>query len=272
MNAFRNNSLRERWSAWAGVWLVCLSVNTVMRAQSLAPCPKITSINGFKVVLDDIRFSQSGGADTQDQMFMTRLQYMLDARFRDPQFKAVVVPLRCINRYPGDISTFDHDSLQWLNDNDVVLELWGDVLPNTPGRHEAYIRYVLVPVRFYADPAEVGAYTVPHEVPAATAPDRVLQLIGGGGELVGYALASLGVKQERNQKYDLAKTNLTQAELLLSRSFGKQPSAEQKTMLQYVHSQACAVVKQARSDPAYVAKQGFLALLPDNEVEKICAQ
>ncbi len=242
------------------------------RAQSLPPCPLITNTPGLKVVLDDVRLNPAGGAakTPQDDVFMTRLRYQMESSFRDPQFSAIVTPLYC-KRYPADKSLFDQGILRNLNDNNVVLELWGDVLPSTLQKQEAYITYLLVPVRFSEFAASgQGIYTVPHTVSTAPGEGGLMALFGQGKELLAYAFIALGVKQLRNQDYDAAKKNLTEGEFRLARAFGKNLDPEHKALLTYVHQTTCSAVRQARQDSQYVAKKGALALLTDADVNKIC--
>jgi hypothetical protein len=245
--------------------------STYLPAQSLPACPEIGQSPGLKVVLDNVRLNapQGANASPQDELFMTRLRYMLETRFRDPRFKASMT--RC-NRYPASRSLFDQGTLENLNDNNVVLELWGDVLPSGPGLQQAFITYLLVPVRFSEfGSSERGVYTIPHNVPSSPDGDALLHLFGQGDELPAYALVSLGVKQLRNHEFDAAKKNLVVGQFQLSRIFGRTPDADQKALLSYVHERTCDTVRQARADATYVAKKGGLTYLSDAEVAKICA-
>ncbi len=249
--------------------LVLASVS--LWAQSLPTCTKLSG-PGFKVVLDDVRLNGGeGSASTpQDEIFMTRLNYMLDTRFHDPRFSAIMMPVRC-NRYPNK-SLFDHGALETLNDNNVVLELWGDVLPYRPGTQQAFINYVLVPVRYVEfGSSDRGIYTVPHSVPSGSGAEELLHLFTQGNELTAYALVSLGFKQLRNSQFDAAKKNLTEGQFQLTRVFGRTPDQDQRTLLSYVHERVCDTVRQARADPTYSAKKGGLTYLSEAEVTKICA-
>jgi hypothetical protein len=109
---------------------------------------------------------QGSTSSLQVETFMALLSFMLKARFDDPRFTTVMI-LRC-NRYPASKTLFDQGTLQNLNDNNVVLELWGDVLPYQSGMQRAVINYLLVPVRLSEfGSSDRGVYTVHHTTSGA---------------------------------------------------------------------------------------------------------
>jgi hypothetical protein len=251
--------------------LVLPLISGSLQAQSLPACRRIAQEPGLKVVLDDLRLSAPQGSTSSLQVepFMTLLSFVLEARFKarfdDPRFTAVMI-LRC-DRYPASKTFFDEDILQNLNDNNVVLELWGDVVSSQSGKQRAVINYLLVPVRLSEfGSSDRGIYTVHHNLRGA---DELLHLLEN--EITAYALVSLGVKQLRNHQFDVAKKNLTEAQSQLTRLFGRAPDSDQKALLSYVHEHSCDTVRQARMDPIYSAQKGGLTSLSDAEVTKICA-
>lgn len=249
--------------------LLCISYATLF-GQSLDNCSAIFSTPGLKIVRDNIRMHQSGPAHGDDDVLMLRLRFAVQTRLSEPQLRAALVQFLECTRYPTSSAVFDPSTLRLLNDNDVVLEFWGDVLPGSGGNHEALINYVLVPIRYYDNQAVAGTYTAQLELPRGITPDRIATMLAR--ELEAYVFAALGVKQMRNLKYDDARANLSRAEALLIQAFAKPPDANQKAVLAYIQAQGCEVVKQARADTSHYPRTGALVIIPDAEVKKTCGE
>lgn len=231
-----------------------------------APAP-----HSFTVLLSE----PSGGAMTDRAAvdgFLRRLQFALD-RERDEQWinpDATPVAFRaCPRRAPAlDGSEFSPEVIEQLNDQRVLLEVWGAVdRDGTPPALSAQMNYLLVPLRFAADQREaVPAAALQRlsypEAGAAPARDAV-QLVARPQDLDAFIATSLGLKLLRERRFDPAHANLCRATRLLGAMLKRPLAGRAKTELaalhRFVQDGAAKALREALADPAY-PKAGLLRL------------
>ena len=232
--------------------------------------------NSFTVLLSE----PSGGAlpdRAAIDRFLNKLQFELD-QARDERWinpGATPVAFRaCPRRAPAmDGSEFSPELVELLNDQRVLLEIWGAVeRDGTPPALSAQINYLLVPLRFAADQRET-VQTLPNGLqrlryPEAGAPPTqdAVQLVSRPLDLDAFVATALGLKLMRERAYEPAHANLCRASGLLGAML-KRPSLNQAgrgradlgALRDFVGSSAGRVLHEALADPAY-PRTGLLRL------------
>ena len=238
-------------------------------AQStVVNCP--AAPNSFTVLLSE----PSGGAMPDRaaiERFLNKLQFELD-QARDEQWinpGATPVAFRaCPKRSPAlDGSEFSPELVEQLNDQRVLLEVWGAVdRDGTPPVLSAQINYLLVPLRFAADQRETvpaGLQRLRYPEAGATATQDAVQLVSRSQDLDAFIATALGLKLLRERAYESAHANLCRAHSLLGAMLKRGLTGRSKTELtalrEHVHASAARTLREALVDPAY-PKAGVLRL------------
>lgn len=248
--------------------LLALLLGAAGAQATVVNCPP--SPGGFTVLLSE----PSGGAMADRaavETFLRRLQFALDKE-RDERWinpEATPVAFRaCPRRAPAlDGSEFSPELVEQLDDQRVLLEVWGAVdRDGTPPALSAQINYLLVPLRFAADqretvPASLQRLRYP-EAGAAPTQDAV-QLVARPQDLDAFIATSLGLKLLRERAYDPAHANLCRAHSLLGAMLKRGLVGRSKTELaalrEHVGASAARMLREALADAAY-PKAGLLRL------------
>lgn len=224
----------------------------------------------FTVLLSE----PSGGAMPDRaavERFLNKLQFELD-QARDERWinpGATPVAFRaCPRRAPAlDGSEFSAEVVEQLNDQRVLLEVWGVVdRDGTPPVLSAQINYLLVPLRFAADQREVvpaGLQRLRYPEAGATPTQDAVQLVSRPLDLDAFVATALGLKLLRERAFDPAHANLCRAHGLLAAMLKRGLTGRAKTELaalhEHVNASAARVLREALADPAY-PKAGLLRL------------
>ncbi|WP_457393653.1 hypothetical protein [Roseateles sp. P5_E1] len=240
-------------------------------AQAQAAVVNCAPASGRFTVL----LSEPSGAAMPDRAaidrFLNKLQFELDQERDEHWINPGATPVAfraCPKRAPAlDGSEFSAEVVEQLNDQRVLLEVWGVVdRDGTPPVLSAQINYLLVPLRFAADQRE----TVPTglqrlrypEVGAAPTQDAV-QLISKPLDLDAFVASALGLKLLREHAYEPAYANLCRASSLLGAMLKRPLAGRSKTDLaalrDFVRGSASRVLHDALADAAY-PKTGPLRL------------
>lgn len=226
--------------------------------------------NGFTVLL-----SEPSGAAMPDhaavERFLNKLQFELDQE-RDEHWinpgAAPVVFRACPKRAPKlDGSEFSTEVVEQLNDQRVLLEVWGVLdRDGTPPALSAQINYLLVPLRFAADQRETvpaGLQRLRYPEPGAAPTQDAVQLVSRPLDLDAFIATSLGLKLLREHDYEPAHANLCRAHGLLGAMLKRGLTGRARTELaglqDFVLASAGRTLREAMADPAY-SKAGLLRL------------
>ncbi|MGQ3054531.1 MAG: hypothetical protein ACT6S0_22335 [Roseateles sp.] len=252
---------------WRASLLLALLLGSSTQAAVVNCAP---AAGRFTVLLSE----PSGGALADRvaiERFLNKLQFELDQE-RDERWinpGATPVAFRaCPRRAPAlDGSEFSAEVVEQLNDQRVLMEVWGVVeRDGTPPALSAQINYLLVPLRFAADqretvPAGLQRLRYP-EAGAAPTTDAV-QLISRPLDLDAFIASALGLKLLRERAYEPAHANLCRAYSLLGAMLKRPIAGRSKTELTALHGfmqeSAGRTLREAVADAAY-PRTGLLRL------------
>ncbi len=229
--------------------------------------------NSFTVLLSE----PSGGAlpdRAAVERFLNKLQFELD-QTRDERWinpGATPVAFRaCPRRAPAmDGSEFSPEVVEQLNDQRVLLEIWGAVeRDGTPPTLSAQINYLLVPLRFAADRRDAvqglpnGLQRLRYPEAGAAPTQDAVQLVSRPLDLDAFVATALGLKLMRERAYEPAHANLCRASgllgAMLKRPLTGRGKADLAALREFVGSSAGRVLREALADPAY-SRTGLLRL------------
>lgn len=226
--------------------------------------------NSFTVLLSE----PSGGAlpdRAAVERFLNKLQFELD-QARDERWinpGATPVSFRaCPRRAPAlDGSEFSPELVEQLNDQRVLLEIWGAVeRDGTPPALSAQINYLLVPLRFAADQREAvpaGLQRLRYPEAGAAPTQDAVQLVSRPLDLDAFVATALGLKLMRERAYEPAHANLCRASgllgAMLKRPLAGRGKADLGALHDFVGSSAGRVLREALADPGY-PRTGLLRL------------
>jgi hypothetical protein len=231
----------------------------------LAECRDISSASdSFKVVLDELTAVDTGLENLKKLMAISlsfqlqEIQKEIDLNSYRPAIGLGVVT--CLNRKPSlSGAEFTPARIESLNDQRVVVELWGTLLASSDGpagAPRATIGYVIPPVLHYqSEPAISGRYLIQYPKGGGTAADDLQKL----PEASAFALLGLAVKARKAQKYELAVWAFERSAASIRAAKGPQADVELDQLLSYVQLAACQTREAARADLQY---HGTLTLLP----------
>lgn len=248
----RLDRLLPRFSRLVGLTAVFTLTFVPPGGAQIIDCQGIRDTQGMKVLLDDIIFeSEVPGF----QQAMPRLRFTLDTALQELRLDQAIElkVLRCEGRRPRGESDFTPDLINVLQDREVILEVWGNVLSATNSKArgcEALVGYALIPVR--SRDRTVGIYEVEHSSAVAGPSDRLLDLFRRNNELLGFAAVSVGLHRLQAKKYDQARRYFCRAESLLAKN--KRPD---NRLLVYIRNLGREVIDAARRDQSY---KGLLRL------------
>lgn len=229
-----------------------------------------------------VLLSEPSGAAMPDraavERFLNKLQFELDQERDERWINPGATPVAfkaCPKRAPAlDGSEFSAEVVEQLNDQRVLLEVWGVVdRDGTPPALSAQINYLLVPLRFAADQQEATqgvAHALPNglqrlrypEAGAAPTQDAV-QLISRPLDLDAFIASALGLKLLREHAYEPAHANLCRATSLLGamlkRPGGGRGKAELTALQGFVQESAGRALHEALADVNY-PRTGLLRL------------
>lgn len=248
--------------------LLALLMGCTVAHAAVVNCPPAP--NSFTVLLSE----PSGGAMPDRaavERFLNKLQFELD-QARDERWinpGATPVAFRaCPRRAPAlDGSEFSAEVVEQLNDQRVLLEVWGAVdRDGTPPVLSAQINYLLVPLRFAADQRETvpaGLQRLRYPEAGAAPTQDAVQLVSRPLDLDAFVATALGLKLLRERAFDAAHANLCRAHGLLGAMLKRGLTGRSKTELaalrEHVNASAARTLREALADPAY-PKAGLLRL------------
>jgi len=254
---------------FTSVCLLVLIMMTPPAGSQTIDCTAGSQGGNFQVYLYELAFANDSlKKDDQLQNLMKRLSFKLRSRVDILKHEAIPVPILvayCEGRKPAGEGEFSKRLVESLDDNDVILELWGQLDGfNDDGsisRRTARIYYVLVPVLLdqFQNPDKPGMQLVKY--PKSTeATVELVDLLEQSQEMEAFVAVGVGINLLRSKRYDDAMKYLCKAQCILQQGGPLQPDASRQALLQYVAQSASRTIGQARSDSGY---QGALKDLID---------
>ena len=239
-------------------------------AAQLAECAALGGgSGGYKVVIDEISWADVPDASKPSlENLKQRIAFTLNTQLQEFQSDVASQKLNpavglglvnCVNRRPSmSGAEFTSARVETLNDQRVVVELWGSLLvpAENPARPHAIIGYVIPPVVHYlSDAAIPGQFLIKYPKDGQSAADAVEKL----PEASAFALVGLAVKARKALKYDLAvwAFNLSEGRIHDAQKSGN--TAALGKLLAYVRLAKCQTRESARADAQY---RGPLTLTP----------
>lgn len=219
----------------------------IIGCDGLHPAP------GFKILLDDIVVSPAGATpDQRLEAAMGMLRVNLEAKAKAAQLdRAVSIAcLRCQNRRPSGNGDFDNRVVDYLDDEGVVLEVWGKIIEDADDSAGLYaeVHYVVIPMRLesHGNPSDSGIFAS-NPNPSGLGPiPRLLSLFSQAEDLGAFSALSVGLKHRANRKYDLARASLCKAKLLLPKTL-----SSYNDLISYLDGVDKELLQAARQDAGY---------------------
>jgi hypothetical protein len=246
-----------------------LVLMTVPVGSQTIDCSASASGENYQVYLDELTFAREVlKNDSQLQNLMARLSFKLRSRMDTLRQETGPVPIVvdfCAGRKPEGEAIFTRRLVESLDDNEVILELWGQLdgqsTNGTIVHRTARIFYVLVPVLLeeFGNPLKPGMQLV--EYPKSPAADReLIDLLEQSGEIEAFVAVGVGVNLLRNNQYDQAMRFLCKAQCLLQLEDPQQPAPSRQELQNFIQQSARRTIESAGADSSY---QGALKDLVD---------
>jgi hypothetical protein len=240
-------------------------------AQARLDCPQLGGVSdAYKIVLDDLSLpADAGVAAAKLNKIKSQLAFTLSVQIQEflsdvdsKQIKPGIGLdlINCENRKPSPGGAeFNPQRVRALNDNRVVVELWGNLLvpeADEPDAAHALIGYIIPPVMHYLPGGlTLGRFSVRYPKSGGDAAVALQKL----PEASAFAMVGLGLKAYKAKKYDVATWAFGRSEAGITQAQAFGGSAELGALLKYVRHAACEVREKARDDTSY---DGPLSLTP----------
>lgn len=252
----------------APLLLISAGFGSILPAQ-LIDCD--VSPTGYKIFLDDVAPAVSTPAAGDSKVFMNRLRMKLRSNLEvlKVETRLPLTIVRCEGRRPNDENDFRVTLVDALNSRNVLLEVWGSIMPAEGAGTDTLIGFALIPVRFYERGSQdlPGVYTLKYATSSQN-PSHLLDLIGEARELKAFVLIAGGTKALKEKHFNEAYACLCDAGLLLGQLQAEGIAAAREALVRYVLRLAAESVRLANGDPAY---SGALRLLDAANAAQICA-
>jgi hypothetical protein len=239
-------------------------------AAQLVECPELGGgTDTYKVVMDDLTLPTDGPAAEGLQQLKERLAFTLSTQLQEFQSDVVtrrIVPsidlgvINCVKRRPTlSGSEFNQQRIKKLNDQRVVVELWGNLaieVGDTSRIPQATIGYLIPPIFMYLQGQQISwKFTARYPKTGGRSADTLQKL----PEASAFAMLGLGIKARRALNYDLAvwAFGRSEASIKQAQDFGN--PTELAAFLSYVKLAACEARETARADSDYA---GPISLTP----------
>jgi hypothetical protein len=244
-------------------------------ANALGECPALGSgTSHYKVVIDELALPTDSPASAAALADLKRIiAFTLSTQLQEFQREVASQKVKpaidmglvtCVDRKPSPTGEeFTAARVETLNDQRVVVELWGNLL--APGENQAApgatLGFVIPPVKHYLPgPAVQGLFLIRYPREGSTQGDALTKL----PEASAFALLGLAVKARKARNHDLAvwAFNRSSGNLKIAQESGGS-GHDLQPLLDYIEVALCQTREEARASPQY---RGPLTLTP----EKAC--
>ena len=216
--------------------------------------------NVFQVYLDELSYTKATlKSDPVFEQLARRLSFKLGSNVEAVTLERIPVPLAfafCEERKPSGTAQFRKSLIDALDDDSVILELWGQLdateVNQTITERKAKIGYVLIPVLLedYDRLRNTGFQFVeyPKDQPAT---GELVDLMERSVELEAFVAVGVGVDLFREAKYDEALGYLCRAKILLEQGPVGIPDGQRTALVDYISGKARQTVAKARTGSDY---------------------
>ena len=206
------------------VILAVLIPGAVAAQSQFIDCSGASGSNDYQVYLNELAYAKASlEEDPALERLMRRLSFKLGSNIEAITLERIPVPLAfafCEDRSPSSAAQFSESLLQGLDDDSVILELWGQLdakdEDGVVSERRATIGYVLIPVLIedYDEHRPTGFQFVEYPRDEA-ASGELIDLLQQSVELEAFVAAGVGVNLMRNDQHYEALSYLCRAKILL---------------------------------------------------------
>ena len=258
----------------AGPLLFLLLAACLPSQGQIIDCAATYSSDSYVVYLDELSIaSASLKADQQLRVLMQQLKFtmggFLEGVVTELGSASPCVVNFCEGRKPRNVSDFDRPLIQKMDNQGVILEVWGMLDKKTSSginTAHANIYCLLVPVwiKTSGQQHQPGVQVVEYVSRGSGSLDENLDSLANKPQLRIFVEAGVGINKLLNKEYDDARTSICAAlghmDAYLA-SKGSVPSAKEQALVEYLKLAAKETIQQANKDPHYT---GGLQLLDEN--------
>lgn len=257
----------KRTAASAALLLAAALCAPPDAGAQLADCRSIQAVTQDYVVVLSAVSTLGNLPPDQLEILRKRLLFKLETSEETLKLQGERRGLRhadCPNRKPTDGSEFDVRTVDALNSEKVVLELWGTVVPATSAANKPTLRmnFAVIPLLKQGAPAPDGRPRVVIPREGATNIDELAELLQqGASEVDGLAALAVGLRYLRDGRFDTSLRLLCEAQDHLGRSVKTQGTgaATWEALRQFAVESVARVFDEALRDPSY---QGRMRVKP----------
>jgi len=223
----------------------------------------------YAVQADDILISPK---EAPEETLLTQTWFTLRNNFMKVKLESPkdLCLLRCDARRPSGEQDFPSTLAATLDQDNVVLEIWGGIERENLGGgifHTARFQYALIPMCAHPPLGAMGQGVYSREIvtkPGGTLKETFTQL---DQSAVITALLSIatGLKLARIDHFDDAWKFLCQGYLTLKERIGSTPSVQDQRLLNYVRGTATELANRARTSSI----ESNLKHLPQEDLESV---
>lgn len=229
--------------------------------------------NIYQVYIDELNYASTGLVnDPELNQLMQLLSFKLETKIQEMLVADGHVPLAfayCDERRPAGSGSFDSSLVEHLDDQQVILEVWG-MLDADEGEtgitaRRAQIGYVLVPV--LSDLPEhqrsLGFQYVDYSSDAQDE-GQIIDVLEQSAELRAFVSLGLGLNLLANERYDEALTYLCRALVYLDLESQEIEEGRREELTAYIEQKTRDLIADAgaAADPHETSVLMFLE--PDN--------
>ncbi len=226
----------------------------------------------YQVYVDDPSIKESLRDDPQLGQIMERLSFNLDKNIQAMTLNNAKVPLSfsfCDKRNPKTSSAFTEPVIDLLDDDLVILEVWGQIEAaedqGVISDRSVTVGYVLIPVLLELMPTNrtVGLQFVKY-ASDGTADEEIIDLLEQSAELKAFVSVGLGVNLMVEKKYDDAMGYLCTALTLLEEDQINTGSTGREDLTEYIKTKTRKIIADATVVGSGFEHGGLSMLDPDN--------
>jgi hypothetical protein len=237
-----------------------------LRAQ-MNPCPHVSEGAGYKILIDEVQYSNMGGAAQPAQPLellrftvettLDKARLLAEGKKRSNlEFKY----LPCPGRHPDGDNQFDPGLVRELDQAHVILEVWGTIYPLGNNKHKFVLEYALVPVSFLKTPPPQGIIPAVKDMPVKPSSDQILSFFDErGADLKAFYMVAAGAQAYADRDWNPAVHFLCKGASLLKGKAGREE------LLEYANELASSAAQELRK-----INEVSVGLMSADQVKNYC--
>lgn len=228
--------------SWIRIAMAVAALGCGLAQAQLTNCKDPGPPDVFKIYVDEVRANDGSTSSTQVQQKLQSIHRFLAENLKASSEEHASVR-DCGKRFPNDPHDFDDTEFEGLDNQRVVLEVWGVL--GDPVKGSGSLGFALVPARPIVPPA---VYVVPSP--------NLLHSLRQGKQMSSFAPLVLGIRQYQNKNYadavPLLCAGLQELNLVLTgHSALGDPSflTRQQDLIKKVREITDSAIREARKTP-----------------------